>query len=217
MQKNATLPVTPPLPKPSKIKKNLKFILILFLCAYFGLVHSQPHSQPTNQNIAKAAKKQVGLTFLYDPTYTRLPYPHGDVPLIKGVCSDVVVRALREVGMDLQQLIHEDMQAHFKNYPQIWGLKRPDSNIDHRRVPNLDTYFKRRGFNLPITLTASDYVAGDIVAWRLNNNLTHIGVVSSTVSKNKRPYVIHNIGLGARNEDVLFKWKITGHYRVFKK
>lgn len=160
---------------------------------------------------------QMKRTKYYDPTYVSLPYPNGDVSMDRGVCTDVVIRALRKADVDLQKEVHEDMKAHFSAYPHLWGLKRTDSSIDHRRVPNLQTYFRRQGKNLPITNTAKDYVPGDIVSWKLSNGLDHIGLVSdrpSTVAG--RFLIIHNIGQGTKAEDVLFAWRITGHYRYFK-
>lgn len=156
------------------------------------------------------------MTRYYDPAYTSLRYPNGDVPMDRGVCTDVVIRALRASGVDLQKNVHEDMRQNFRAYPSKWGLKRPDPNIDHRRVPNLQTYFRRRGKSLPVTQKGSDYLPGDIVSWKLPNGLDHIGVVSdATVAGQNRHAVVHNIGRGAEQEDILFAWKITGHYRYF--
>ena len=166
--------------------------------------------------VARAAMQQVGVTVLYDPGYTRIKYPNGDVSRERGVCTDVVIRAFRAVGIDLQQKVHEDMGANFKAYPQKWGLARPDSNIDHRRVPNLQTWFSRQHRALPASRNAADYRAGDVVSWKLPNGLDHIGVVSATRTAQHRPLVVHNIGAGAQEEDVLFAWPITGHYRWFK-
>ena len=165
--------------------------------------------------IVAAARKQIGVTMGYDPEYRVLGYPGGDVPLSTGVCTDVVTRALREQGVDLQRAVHEDMQRHFAEYPHQWGLKTPDANIDHRRVPNLMTYFKRRGWERPITGQGSDYLPGDVVTWNLGGGTTHIGVVSDTPGR-AAPMVIHNIGQGTREEDVLFAFKIIGHYRLAK-
>lgn len=157
------------------------------------------------------ARTQIGKTLYYDPAYSKLNYPMGDVPLIKGVCTDVVIRALRHQGLDLQKLIHEDMKANFKQYPQKWGLKAPDKNIDHRRVPNIATYFKRQGYQV----NNAKYQAGDIVTWDLGKGLVHIGIVSNkTTFLNKTPLIIHNIGLGTQENDILFQYKITGHYRI---
>ena len=163
---------------------------------------------------AEAARAQVGVTTGYDPAYRRLPYPGGDVPATTGVCCDVIVRALRTAhGFDLQKAVHEDMLAHFAAYPNKWGLKKPDANIDHRRVPNLQTFFARRGWSLAVGNSAAEYRAGDIVTWDLGNGLAHIGVVSDRRAQGGAPLVIHNIGRGAQEEDVLLSWPLTGHYR----
>ena len=156
----------------------------------------------TGSQLAAAAAKQVGVTRVYDPSYVQLRYPGGDVPLERGVCADVIVRAFREIGVDLQRELHEDMRANFRLYPRMWGLAAPDTNIDHRRVPNLMKFFERRG-----KTTRQPFVAGDVVAWRLPGGLYHIGIVADP------PYVIHNIGSGARREDILFAYPIIGHYR----
>jgi uncharacterized protein YijF (DUF1287 family) len=166
---------------------------------------------PSQQQLAlaRAAGRQVGVTIHYDPSYVRLKYPGGDLPLDRGVCSDVIIRAFRELGVDLQREVHEDMRGAFRAYPRIWGGSAPDANIDHRRVPNLMTFFKRRD------KTARDaFDAGDVVAWRLPGGLYHIGIVAEDVVPNTtRRYVIHNIGRGAQKEDVLLAWEIIGHYR----
>ena len=165
--------------------------------------------------IVRAARSQIGKTTSYDPSYVGLSYPGGDVPLEKGVCTDVVIRALRgAVHLDLQKLVHEDMKIDFSAYPNIWGLKKPDPNIDHRRVPNLKTYFNRRGFSLPVTRRADDYLAGDLVTCTVGRNLAHIMVVSDKKTSDGVPFVIHNIGSGTKEEDRLFEFPITGHYRV---
>ncbi|MBT3635860.1 MAG: DUF1287 domain-containing protein [Opitutae bacterium] len=165
--------------------------------------------------IVRAARSQIGKTTSYDPSYVGLSYPGGDVPLEKGVCTDVVIRALRgAVHLDLQKLVHEDMKIEFSAYPNIWGLKKPDPNIDHRRVPNLKTYFNRRGFSLPVTRRADDYLAGDLVTCTVGRNLAHIMIVSDKNTASGVPFVIHNIGSGTKEEDRLFEFPITGHYRV---
>jgi uncharacterized protein YijF (DUF1287 family) len=163
-------------------------------------------------DLAREAEAQVGVTLVYDPSYVRLRYPGGDVPPERGVCADVVVRAFRRIGIDLQSRLHEDMASHFAEYPHLWSLRQSDSNIDHRRVPNLMAYFKRQGKALPIS---SPYQPGDIVAWRLSNGLHHIGVVSQRRAPpdGKHNLVVHNIGQGARTEDVLYAFEIIGHYR----
>lgn len=169
------------------------------------------------RKMLESATEQTKLTKSYDPNYVVIPYPNGDVPVETGVCSDVVIRAFRRAGVDLQKAVHEDMQSNFAAYPKKWSLKSPDANIDHRRVPNLQTFFTRRGKSLPITDDAADYQAGDVVAWDLNGKgLTHIGIVSNaSAAATKRRLIIHNIGGGAQLEDRIFDWKIIGHYRYF--
>jgi uncharacterized protein len=160
--------------------------------------------------IARAAAAQVGVTVLYDATYRRLDYPGGDVPLDRGVCTDVVIRALRAVGVDLQVAVHEDMRRHFASYPQLWGLRGADRNIDHRRVPNLMTFMTRQGKRLA---AGAGYEPGDVVAWRLPNGLHHIGIVAPPRTRQGHPLVVHNIGRGAQLEDVLHAFEELGHYR----
>jgi uncharacterized protein YijF (DUF1287 family) len=157
------------------------------------------------------------VTTLYDPAYVKLAYPAGDVPEERGVCTDVVVRAFRAMGLDLQQLVHEDMKRAFSKYPQQWGLKSPDPNIDHRRVPNLMRFFERAGKKLAATKSAADYKPGDIVTCIVPPHLPHIMLVCDTPSpaEPKRFQIIHNIGAGARMEDRLFDFEITGHYRYW--
>jgi uncharacterized protein len=174
------------------------------------------------RTLLDAAHAQVGATLRYDPAYVRLPYPGGDVPLDRGVCSDVVIRAYRALDIDLQQRVHEDMRAHFSVYPALWGLRRPDRNIDHRRVPNLEVFFTRHGRRLSVSADPADYRPGDLVTWRLPGNLPHIGIVTarrdgagslSPLPLAPRPWIVHNVGAGAQVEDVLFAWPITGHFR----
>ncbi len=149
----------------------------------------------------------------YDPSYFQIDYPDGDIPADKGVCTDVVIRAYRKLGVDLQKEVHEDMTAHFDEYPKNWGLKTPDKNIDHRRVPNLMTFFKRHGTVKKITQDPNDYKPGDIVCWNLGGGITHIGIVSGKKSNDGQRYlIIHNIGAGQVAEDILFDYKIIGHY-----
>lgn len=165
--------------------------------------------------LVSAAKEQIGVTLHYDPAYVRLRYPMGDVPIERGVCTDVVVRAFRRVGFDLQELVHRDMKQAWAAYPHPakWNLKRPDPNIDHRRVPNLATFFSRHGVSLGISKDARDYAAGDIVTWKVPPGLPHIGLVADVRTAAGVPLVIHNIGSGTRMEDRLFSYPITGHYR----
>lgn len=164
-------------------------------------------------NLLTAANAQIGVTVSYDPAYVRIAYPGGDVPLDRGVCTDVVIRAYRALGIDLQQRVHEDMREAWSAYPKLWGLRAPDRNIDHRRVPNLATFFGRHGETLRVSQTdASLYAPGDIVTWRLASGVPHIGLVSATRQEG-RPLIVHNIGAGAQIEDVLFAHTVTGHYR----
>jgi uncharacterized protein YijF (DUF1287 family) len=164
-------------------------------------------------DLVAAARSQIGVTLRYDPSYARMSYPGGDVPLERGVCTDVVVRAYRKLGADLQVLVHRDMAANWGAYPHPWGLKKPDTNIDHRRVPNLETYFARHGKQLPVTRSSADYQPGDIVTWRLPGNLPHIGIVADAKAADGTPLVIHNIGGGTKMDDRLFEFTIHGHYR----
>jgi uncharacterized protein YijF (DUF1287 family) len=153
----------------------------------------------------------------YDPSYFCIDYPNGDIPENKGVCTDVVIRAYRKLSIDLQKEVHEDMKMNFSKYPKKWGLTKPDKNIDHRRVPNLMTFFNRHGSTLPITENPKDYAAGDIICWNLGGNITHIGIVSAIKSTDgKRPLIIHNIGAGQVLEDCLFQYNIVGHYQYKK-
>lgn len=164
--------------------------------------------------LSKAAIELTKQNVFYDATYFRIPYPNGDVPSDRGVCTDVVIRAYRKLGIDLQQKVHEDMKANFSLYPKIWGLKKPDTNIDHRRVPNLMTFFSRHGIKLKNTQNPSDYQPGDLVTWDIGGNTPHIGIVINQRSTdNTRPLIVHNIGGGQQIEDCLFKYQITGHYR----
>jgi uncharacterized protein YijF (DUF1287 family) len=190
----------------------------IFAAIVLVLVAWHPvHAESTRAlDLVAAARTQVGVTLIYDSSYQRIAYPMGDVPRERGVCSDVVIRAFRAVGIDLQQELHRDMTRHFAAYPKTWGLARPDRNIDHRRVPNLATWFKRQGHDLPVSQGAAAYKPGDIVSWVLGGGQPHIGIVSDRRSEDgARPLVIHNIGWGAREEDVLFEYRITGHFRAF--
>ena len=165
--------------------------------------------------LSEAAVERTGHEVRYDPTYFVIGYPGGDVPAEVGVCTDEVIRSYRALGVDLQRLVHEDMQSNFALYPRKWGLKKPDTNIDHRRVPNLMVFFERQGAARPVTDDARDYGPGDVVTWDLGGGLTHIGVVVAVPSPSdgNRLQIVHNIGAGPKMEDVLFNWKITGHYR----
>jgi len=166
-------------------------------------------------DLVEAARDQIGKTLSYDPRYQVLDYPDGDIPIGRGVCSDVIIRAMRaSLHLDLQKLLHEDMQTNFSEYPRRWGLNQPDRNIDHRRVPNLRTYFERRGWSLEVTNKAGDYRPGDIVTCVVPLHRPHIMIVSDRNNRDGVPFVIHNIGAGVQEEDRLFEFEITGHYRV---
>ena len=170
-------------------------------------------SEPSR--LTAAARDQVGVTVTYDPAYTRLAFPGGDVPRDRGVCTDVVIRALRDGwGVDLQLAVNRDMKADFAAYPALWGLDHPDRNIDHRRVPNLATLFARIGAEVPLDEGPTPYLPGDIVTWKLPGNLDHIGIVSDRLSADGTPLILHNIGHGAQEEDILFAYPMTGHYRI---
>jgi uncharacterized protein YijF (DUF1287 family) len=167
-----------------------------------------------DDELAAAALARTRFDITYDGAYRAIDYPGGDVPANTGVCTDVVIRALRALGTDLQRLVHEDMTEHFDLYPSTWGLTRPDSNIDHRRVPNLEVFFRRHGIALPIARLAEDHRPGDIVSWRLPNGRPHIGVVGpEKVPGTQRYYVVHNIGAGPQSEDVLLAFDPVGHFR----
>ena len=163
--------------------------------------------------LVAAAVSQTASRVTYDGSYRRIAYPGGDVPASVGVCTDVVIRAYRVVGIDLQVKVHEDMLRAFGAYPQIWGMAGPDSNIDHRRVPNLQTFFRRQGAALQVARDPGAYVAGDLVTWMLPGNLPHIGIVTSRRAESGTPMIVHNIGSGPEVEDMLFAYPITGHYR----
>jgi len=189
------------------------FVVIFLLC--INLAFSQQLLDPLK--ISDSAIELTNKMVTYDGAYYSIPYPNGDVPDGIGVCTDVVIRTYRAVGLDLQKEVHEDMKANFKLYPQLWNLKRPDKNIDHRRVPNLMKYFKRQGAEISITDNGKDYLPGDVVSWDLGGGLTHIGVVVDKKSNdNKRSMIVHNIGGGQVLEDCLFNFTINGHYRFIK-
>ena len=198
-------------------------LALLFVAVQFPAVAQLAPTDPAReqqflQRFVAAAIERTHHTVRYDPAYVRIPYPGGDVPQDTGVCTDEVIRSYRAVGVDLQKEVHEDMVQNFSAYPRSWRwlLARPDSNIDHRRVPNLMVFFKRRGQALPITNRIENYSPGDIVTWDLGGGVPHIGiVVDRKAPQTGRYMIVHNIGQGPKLEDVLFNWKITGHYRYF--
>ncbi|HKR15193.1 MAG TPA: DUF1287 domain-containing protein [Pyrinomonadaceae bacterium] len=180
-------------------------------------IKSLPDNAPPQlKQMLEGAIAQAGVTTGYDPAYVALEYPGGDVPEKTGVCSDVVVRAFRKAGIDLQKEVHEDIKSARSAYPTKWGANAPDKNIDHRRVLNLMTYFTRQRKSLSISNNAADYQPGDVVSWELTSGIDHIGIVTNMLSESADRYlIVHNIGAGARIEDVMFAWTIKGHYRYF--
>lgn len=165
------------------------------------------------KQLSVVALEIIDPTIKYTPDYVSIAYPNGDVPAKTGVCTDVIIRAYRKLGIDLQKEVHEDMRNSFGMYPKTWGLNRPDTNIDHRRVPNLETFFRRKGKELPITQNADDYKTGAMVTWMINDKMPHIGIVTNRLTKDgKRRLIVHNVGGGQVLEDCLFKYRITGHF-----
>lgn len=197
----------------------LVFLVIVGLVCVNAL--AQPASTPSQQEFSKrlvrAAIERTSHSVRYDPAYVRMPYPGGDVPVGTGVCTDEIIRSYRAVGVDLQKEVHEDMEQNFSAYPRKWRWfsGKPDSNIDHRRVPNLMIFFQRKGESLPITAFPGDYNPGDLVTYDLGGNVPHIGIVVDHKGGSGRYMIVHNIGQGPKMEDVLFNWKITGHYRYY--
>lgn len=190
----------------------LKKIGLSFLCLLLasGVFAQSPKALQLSAAALALTKQKV----VYDPAYFKIPYPNGDVPAGKGVCTDVVIRAYRTLGTDLQKEVHEDMKRNFGLYPRDWGRKEPDPNIDHRRVYNLMVFFARKGTKQTMSKKPEDYKPGDIVCWNLSGNTSHIGlVVNKKSADNKRYLIVHNIGNGQELSDCLFSWKIIGHYR----
>ena len=200
----------------SKQKRSGVLAIVLFgMISFCGATSSLSYGgEDFGQALSRAALERTTHTVRYDGRYRAISYPNGDVPDDTGVCTDVVIRSYRALGIDLQKQVHEDMQANFKSYPDNWGLKHTDTNIDHRRVPNLQVFFSRNGQSLTPSHNLADYQTGDLVTWLLDNNLPHIGIVVHRRSEDgKRPLIVHNIGSGPTLEDRLFEFKITGHYR----
>jgi hypothetical protein len=209
----------------SKLRLTTLLASVAALAAATGCdLHAQQRSAPPDElarvfaheenALARAALERTRHDVRYDPAYVTIDYPGGDVPADTGVCTDVVVRAYRALGIDLQHLVHEDMSAAFSAYPRRWGLDAPDPNIDHRRVPNLQVFFERQGAALPVARDPDAYRPGDLVTWTVAGHRPHIGIVVGRRSADgERPLVVHNIGHGPRLEDILFEFPITGHYR----
>lgn len=193
--------------------RQVFLVMLMLVCVLPHAVRVEASASP-DQALVTAARARTMQTELYDGSYHRIPYPMGDVADDRGVCTDLVIRAYRRLGIDLQVRVHEDMARAFSAYPRMWGLKRPDRNIDHRRVPNLQTYFTRAGAALQVSRNPHDYRPGDLVTWMLPGNLPHIGIVSDRrVPGTETPLILHNIGRGPVEDDILFAFPITGHYR----
>lgn len=193
----------------SKMKRVIIILILLFL--------NRTYAQDFFRQLADSAESLTRQTVQYDPSYFIIRYPNGDIPAGKGVCTDVIIRAYRKFGIDLQKEVHEDIKANFLLYPQKWGLTEPDKNIDHRRVPNLMVFFSRFGEEKPVSNNATDYKPGDIVAWDLGGGVTHIGIVIAKKSADdKRHLIVHNIGNGQEVSDCLFEFQIIGHYSYKK-
>lgn len=190
-----------------------QIVLILLLLGY----SQNPDKQKDfYSKLSDAALSIVNRNIRYDPDYTQIAYPNGDVAKDRGVCTDVVIRSYRKLGIDLQKEVHQDMAANFAKYPKSWGLRSTDTNIDHRRVPNLEVFFTRKGTSLPVTTKAADYKPGDVVSWRLPSGRPHIGIVVDKKGADGRYKMVHNIGFGQALEDCLFEYTINGHYRYQK-
>ena len=193
----------------------MNLVKLSFAVVFMALVCGAVFGATDNRTLVTAARAQIGVTVRYVPSYQKLAYPNGDVPREQGVCVDVVIRAMRDAKRgDLQRLVHEDMKAHFDAYPKNWGLKTTDRNIDHRRVPNLQCFFKRKGWSSPVTKKAADYQPGDFVTCMVAKRLPHIMIVSDRKAADGTPLVIHNIGAGTQEENCLFTYPLTGHYRM---
>lgn len=169
------------------------------------------------EKLSNAALSIIDASIAYTPDYISIKYPNGDVPATTGVCSDVVIRAYRRLGIDLQKEVHEDMKANFSKYPTKWGLKKTDTNIDHRRVPNLEVFFTRKGEKLTVSENPNDYKTGELVTWMIGDKLPHIGIITHKKSADgKRPLIVHNVGGGQVLEDCLFNYTIVGHFKYMK-
>jgi uncharacterized protein len=207
-------------PVRDEIRRLSLFFVVVMVCSSAWAQSVSAVSAPRQdflRRLVNAAIERTNHPVRYDPGYVRIPYPGGDVPADTGVCTDEVIRSYRALGIDLQKEVHEDMERNFSAYPRKWkwGLGKPDSNIDHRRVPNLMVFFRRKGESLPTSIRAEDYSPGDLVTYDLGGNVPHIGIVVERKGTSGRYMIEHNIGQGPRIEDVLFNWKITGHYRYY--
>ena len=207
--------------------KSITVLLIVILFLGCGqkeknkiqAVNTEASATTFEEKLSKAAISIIDPTIYYDPSYISIKYPNGDVPKSKGVCTDVVIRAYRKLDIDLQKEVHEDMKANFSKYPNLqkWGMTKTDTNIDHRRVPNLEIFFERKGIKLVVTENANDYKTGEIVTWMINGKLPHIGIITNKkTADGKRNLIVHNVGYGQVLEDCLFSYKIVGHYKYVK-
>jgi len=201
------------------MKSIYLFLFIISFLTNESKAQLQTANKPFATKLSDAALSIIDPNVIYDPSYFGIKYPNGDIPKNKGVCTDVIIRAYRKLGIDLQKEVHEDMKSHFSKYPNLkkWGMTKTDTNIDHRRVPNLEIFFERKGKKLPVSKNASDYKTGEIVTWLINNKLPHIGIVTNRKSKDgKRNLIVHNVGNGQVLEDCLFKYEIVGHFKYEK-
>jgi len=206
------------------------FYFILFAVGFFTCSQKNTESDFTNnlttstsstfeEKLSEAAISIINPEIEYDPAYFSIAYPNGDIPKNKGVCTDVIIRSYRKLGIDLQKEVHEDLKSHFALYPNLkkWGLKSADKNIDHRRVPNLEVFFTRKGEKLIISENPKDYKTGELVTWMINGKLPHIGIVTNKKSSDgKRPMIVHNVGAGQVLQDCLFSYEIVGHFKYIK-
>jgi len=201
------------------MKSIYLFLFIISFLTNESKAQLQTAKKPFATKLSDAAISIIDPNVIYDPSYFGIKYPNGDIPKNKGVCTDVIIRAYRKLGIDLQKEVHEDMKSHFSKYPNLkkWGMTKTDTNIDHRRVPNLEIFFERKGKKLPVSKNASDYKTGEIVTWLINNKLPHIGIVTNKKSADgKRNLIVHNVGNGQVLEDCLFKYEIVGHFKYEK-
>ena len=203
--------------------KNIKSIYLFLFVILSATTESKGQLQSINKQFAiqlsDSAISIINPNIIYDPSYFGIKYPNGDVPKNKGVCTDVIIRVYRKLGIDLQKEVHEDMKSHFSLYPNLkkWGMTKTDSNIDHRRVPNLEVFFERKGKKLTISKNANEYKTGEIVTWMINGKLPHIGIVTNHKSADgKRNLIVHNVGGGQILEDCLFSYTIVGHFKYWK-
>lgn len=199
---------------------RIVYFLFIFL-SFFTCSQKSAEAveMPNNfqDKLSAAAISIIDSNVKYTPDYVSIKYPNGDVPVKTGVCTDVVIRSYRKLDIDLQKEVHEDMKKNFSKYPKTWGLRNTDTNIDHRRVPNLETFFTRKGEKLTVSENPNDYKTGEIVTWMINGKLPHIGIITNKKSPDgKRPMIVHNVGAGQVLEDCLFSYTIVGHYKYVK-